>query len=56
MKAKSVLIYISLGCRQGDPISSSLFICVEIIGIMIRQNRHIKGILIQKNFVCLIFG
>lgn len=52
MKAKSVLIYISLGCRQGDPISSSLFICVEIIGIMIRQNRHIKGILIQKNFVC----
>lgn len=25
MKAKSVLIYISLGCRQGDPISSSLF-------------------------------
>lgn len=28
------------------------FICVEITGIMIRQNRHIKGILIQKNFVC----
>lgn len=28
------------------------FICVEIIGITIRQNRHIKGILIQKNFVC----
>ena len=38
------------GCRQGDPISPYLFIiCVEIMGIMLRQNERIKGITINDN-------
>jgi hypothetical protein len=42
--------HVQRGCRQGDPISSYLFImCVEIMAIMIRQNKEIKGIVIGKN-------
>ena len=34
---------------RGDPISPYLFIlCVEILAIMIRQNKHIKGIFIGE--------
>ena len=37
------------GCRQGYPISPYLFIlCVEILGIMIRENKHIKGIFVNN--------
>jgi hypothetical protein len=36
------------GCRQGDPIAPYLFIlCAEILAILIKQNKDIKGIVIN---------
>lgn len=45
----SDFFYLKRGCRQGDPISPYLFLlCAEILGKMIRQDRDIKGIIINN--------
>ena len=42
------------GCRQGDPISPYLYlICAEILSLMIRNNKKIKGITLRDKDVLL---
>ena len=42
--------FIERGCHQGDPISPYLFLlCAEILGIMIRENKRIKGITVNDD-------
>ena len=43
-----VPIKIGCGCRQGDPISSYLFmLCAQIVETMTSRNNNIKGIKIN---------
>ena len=51
----SKFFHIGRGFRQGDPVSPYIFnICVEIMGMMIRQNKNIRGIRIGGEEICLL--
>lgn len=45
----SEFFYLKRGCRQGDPVSPYVFIlCAEILGKMLRKNKNVKGISINR--------
>lgn len=51
----SYFFLIGEGCPHGDPVSSYLFsLCVESMGLIIRQNKNIKVIGIEKECVTLL--
>ena len=48
---------IGRGCRQGDPVSSYIFnLCAEVMGLLLRQNKDIKGIKIGKEVKLLQYA
>ena len=52
-----VNIYMYRRCRQGDPISSSIFILyVELLAIRIRHNKLIKGITLNYQIINIILS
>lgn len=47
--------HLGWGCRQEDPVSPYIYIiCAEIMGILIRQNKNIKGLKIGLKTFCLL--
>ena len=50
----SAFFMLGRGCRQGDPISTYLFVlCAEILASKIRSNKNIKGIKINNTEIKL---